>query len=374
MRRAPLRSNPTSSERRKACATPKSWELNLKYVPGVPSPCQGRLTADVEVRLSNLLAFPPIQVRHLIDSRDVGGRGSELELRSRLGDYNQAMRRLCGLSAFLCGLALWGCGEVLPSIAEKDGAPGVEDGASDEGGEGGHDGDATDDGDASAVDAMREVGVVDVMRDISVDMRLEASSDAIRDVSNDPQLDSSGDARDADGPRCPTPVDCANAACNGASCDATGRVCSSSMCTCPGGLVNETTCADGADNDCDGLKDCADPDCLRAQCGASTNQRCCGTTCVDTETDPKNCQGCGTACAAGQMCRRISDGYGVRGTCTCANNDTQCARDAFTLCRTNNPDGLNNLCACDVVQPNSPACAEGQTCVDVLNGPNFCRY
>ena len=284
------------------------------------------------------------------------------------------MRRVCGLSVLLCGVALSGCGEVLPPIEERDGAIPIEDAAHDEEEEGADHADATDDPDASVVDAMQEAGAVDAMRDISTDVRLDAGGDAMLDASRDRELDASGDARDADGAECPTPVDCSLAACDGASCDAMGRVCRSLTCTCPGGQTRETACGDGADNDCDGLRDCADPDCLRAQCGASTNQRCCGTTCVDTETDPKNCQGCGTACAPGQMCRRISDSFGVRGTCTCANDDTQCARDTFTVCRTNNPDGLNNLCACDVLGPSSPACAEGQTCVDVLNGPNFCRY
>ena len=39
-----------------------------------------------------------------------------------------------------------------------------------------------------------------------------------------------------------------------------------------------------------------------------TNERMCGTACVDVSMDPANCGACGTACAAGEMCNA--------GTCT----------------------------------------------------------
>ena len=278
------------------------------------------------------------------------------------------------LGVLLLG-ALAACGEVLPPEDLADGAIAIDGAEPDADGEE-SDVDSVEDADAREIDATRDVSA-DVVRDVSADaVRDVSTADAVRDVSAETQADVSGDTRDADGPACPTPVDCAIPACSGVACGANGRICASSMCTCPGGQTNETTCGDGADNDCDGLSDCADPDCLRAQCGASTNQRCCGTTCVDTETDPNNCQGCGTACAAGQMCRRISDAHGARGTCTCNGANTNCARSSNNLnvCRLNNPDGLNYLCACNSVGPNSPACAEGQTCVDVAAGPNFCRY
>jgi hypothetical protein len=279
------------------------------------------------------------------------------------------MRPIRGSGLFLV-VALSACGQVLPPDDAADGAISIDDAESEaEGGE--QDIDMGEDADASEGDALHDVSAGDAGRDVNL-------VDVARDVSADIRLDASADARDADAdvPACPAPVDCAIAACNGAACGANGRVCASSMCTCPGGQTKETTCGDGADNDCDGLSDCADPDCLRVQCGASTNQRCCGTTCVDTETDPNHCQGCGTACAAGQMCRRISDAQGTRGTCTCNGANSNCARSTNNLnvCRLNNPDGLNYLCACNSVGANSPACAEGQTCVDVAAGPNFCRY
>lgn len=48
----------------------------------------------------------------------------------------------------------------------------------------------------------------------------------------------------------------------------------SSVCVCPGGLV-EANCADGADNDCDGLRDCEDPDCEELRCGTGLDLRIC---------------------------------------------------------------------------------------------------
>jgi hypothetical protein len=127
------------------------------------------------------------------------------------------------------------------------------------------------------------------------------------------------------------------------------------------------------DNDCDGLTDCADPDCARLQCGGSTNQRCCGTTCVNTETDPANCQGCGLACASGQTCKRIVDASGTRGHCTCAGTNSQCPKNPGQICRTGNGDGQDNLCACDFVNQGSAGCADGQVCLDIPTA-NFCRY
>jgi hypothetical protein len=190
-------------------------------------------------------------------------------------------------------------------------------------------------------------------------------------ANNDARAD--GPATDAGDAGCPTPVNCAAAACDARSCGIHGLVCQAGRCACPGGQTRETSCSDGLDNDCDGLVDCADPDCARLQCGSSGNQRCCGTTCVNTETDAANCQGCGLACAAGQTCMRITDANGTRGACTCARDTSQCPRNPNQVCRVDNNDGQDNLCACDALNTGNAGCAPGQTCIDVP-AANFCRY
>jgi hypothetical protein len=80
-------------------------------------------------------------------------------------------------------------------------------------------------------------------------------------------------------------IDCADAACPvGTACAPHGLVCAAGLtctaCSGNGGPVEtkETSCTDGADNDCDGLADCADPDCPRDGCaGGSTGSAVLGS-------------------------------------------------------------------------------------------------
>ncbi len=84
-----------------------------------------------------------------------------------------------------------------------------------------------------------------------------------------------GQDEDCDGLR-----DCADSDCAGSACGADGRVCQGGACVCGGGGApepNEATCGDGRDNDCDGRTDCADPDCATRSCGASPRLFCDGT-------------------------------------------------------------------------------------------------
>ncbi len=75
---------------------------------------------------------------------------------------------------------------------------------------------------------------------------------------------------------CDGKPDCTDGDCAGKTCTANLSKCllpdagvpdagQPSTCACPGGTV-ELACTDGDDNDCDGLRDCEDPDCLDAAC------------------------------------------------------------------------------------------------------------
>lgn len=78
------------------------------------------------------------------------------------------------------------------------------------------------------------------------------------------------------------------------------------------------------------------------QCGllvCSTDEACCGYTCVSPQTDPEHCGACGNACAEGEVCES--------GTCRCGNR----------AC----PEG--DAC-CDI--------AGQDTCVDALSNPQHC--
>lgn len=182
-----------------------------------------------------------------------------------------------------------------------------------------------------------------------------------------------GSAGSGDAPAvCTSAVDCANPACAGEPCGDHGQICSLEGCICPGHMETETRCDDGVDNDCDGDTDCADPDCESARCGAAAGARCCGGSCIDTTSDDSHCQGCGLACAPGQHCEPITDAEGIRGHCTCLGT-SECPNAPAQICRANNDDGQDGLCACDGELHGNLGCATGQLCIAVARA-NFCAY
>jgi hypothetical protein len=78
---------------------------------------------------------------------------------------------------------------------------------------------------------------------------------------------------------CDGKIDCLDTgSCRGRTCGAGATCASDGGCVCSGNggapQAVETSCGDGADNDCDGLADCKDPDCAAQSCGGP------GATCA----------------------------------------------------------------------------------------------
>ena len=115
----------------------------------------------------------------------------------------------------------------------------------------------------------------------------------------------------------------------GGKCDAFGQ------CVCPGGQATETNCNDGLDNDCDGLIDCADPDCASKACVPSPRPQPGATNSAGTVCLTVSITGCG--CTGGQA-NETSCNDGTDNDCDgkvdC--NDPDCQPSA------SNPDG--SLC------------------------------
>ena len=77
-------------------------------------------------------------------------------------------------------------------------------------------------------------------------------------------------------------TDCADPTCDKQVCDATGGTCKSRQCQ------HETLCGDGLDNDGDGKIDCQDPDCLKKRCqngGVCTASKACVTELCNNGVD-----------------------------------------------------------------------------------------
>ncbi|ATB44343.1 hypothetical protein CYFUS_009830 [Cystobacter fuscus] len=106
--------------------------------------------------------------------------------------------------------------------------------------------------------------------------RCEPGSGTCVCVKSEPRESQCGDGRDND---CDGLVDCADPDCGARACGAQGQTCGGSACVCPGGST-ERACGDGQDNDCDGLVDCRDPDCeartCRAAAGVCDQEEVCG--------------------------------------------------------------------------------------------------
>ena len=105
---------------------------------------------------------------------------------------------------------------------------------------------------------------------------------------------------------------------------------------------------------------CGNGQCLLVTCSASTQSQscglaggspgsCCGIGCVDINTDPSNCGGCGQHCASGQTC-----------------NGGRCGLDGCTVGAQGNP------CHYDAGSGISPGACCGSACADIYTDPLNC--
>lgn len=118
-------------------------------------------------------------------------------------------------------------------------------------------------------------------------------------------------------------------------------------CTSP---VDED-CANGLDDDCDGLTDCADPydccssgDCQGIRTPGAYRIRCCERGWVNIARSENHCGGCNAVCQAGHHCNPDGEGSGH---CGCDASDPWCPRGQSCLEQRTPRDGtLAYRCSC----------------------------
>ncbi len=158
-------------------------------------------------------------------------------------------RRLANAFALVIGLALVG----LPCVvraADSDG-DGVDDAVDV----------CSNTPDGTAVDAEgRPLGDIDGDCDTDLNDYALFQQGFTGPLSCTPESDCA-DGLDNDDDGLP---DCLDPDCDGRLCGAYGEECIGFECQC---LETDELCTDGVDNDCDGLSDCEDPDCDGLSCG-----------------------------------------------------------------------------------------------------------
>ena len=93
--------------------------------------------------------------------------------------------------------------------------------------------------------------------------------------------------------------------------------------------------------------------------GCPGSQEMCGSTCVDTSTDPMNCGVCGNACPSGQSC--------TSGTCACASGQVLCSG----MC-VDTQTSATNCGACGTACPTGQSCAAGRCAVPCAAPRSVC--
>jgi hypothetical protein len=162
-------------------------------------------------------------------------------------------------------------------------------------------------------------------------------------------------------------IDCADPGCDAQSC-AAGAVCGTAEC-------RETVCNDGFDNDAKDGIDCADPDCTGKVClnngtcvagtcqGATFETGLCGdgadndmdgmTDCLDSDCAANSCSD-GTYCTTGETCQGTTCAGGANVTCPATG--PVCTVPATGVCQPGDGGCTYNL------QPADAGCDDGNLC------------
>jgi Cys-rich repeat protein len=174
--------------------------------------------------------------------------------------------------------------------------------------------------------------------------------------------------------QCPSGQVCQGGTCVAATCTSSAQCPSGQV--CQGGTCVAATCTSSAQ--CPSGQVCQGGTCVAAPCGAGLTN-CTGQGCVNFQTDPHNCGGCGVACPSGMTCQ---NGACVSAT-ACPTGQTRCGG----VCVDTKSD-VQNCGGCGLVCPpgfkcingictmTSP-CAKGltlcgKTCVDLTSDPRNC--
>ena len=130
---------------------------------------------------------------------------------------------------------------------------------------------------------------------------------------------------------------------------------------------------------------CKSPSAKTCSPACDSNRRCCGETCIDVLTDPKNCGICGVACPDGIAC--VDGKCDVKPTCQCSDgkvcdeNGDCVVKCGSSLCRLDESccgntcttlDTVKHCGSCDnACQGNAPFCQYG-ACADKCS-PQTCE-
>jgi hypothetical protein len=172
---------------------------------------------------------------------------------------------------------------------------------------------------------------------ITLDAGVDAGNCAARETKCGDGID-----EDCDGMKDCADSDCAAQACNDGDLCTVGETCSASTGTCQRGTAKDCS----SPSPCQTARGTCQPTtgmCVYAaqvdgtSCGSTVAARCCAGSCINTNSSVTNCGGCGIICGAAQACQSIN-------ASSCSNTE---------------PVDTSGRCGCSA----SVACPNGQSCV-----------